>query len=184
MKGKVKMEIFYNGAEVNPLISAADLLLRLIDTHQFGNLSHMTVIKPVLDHASVLASKVRYSEIVSTDDLRSITPTLGSDMDEGDFVHHPVLYLVWNPKESRKLVKTSFEWGQVYNLAIATAAKAHGCVKNLELGTDELRWNIDKDFLVPCTSADLDLIAQLKEIHSEVPKTLTVEEMKKGLGQE
>lgn len=178
MKDKVKMQIFYNGGEVNPLISTADTTLRLVDTYQLGYLDSMSMIRPIIDHATPVAQKVQYHEITSTDDLKEITPREPVDMDTNDYIKHPIFYIVWNPKEPRKLVRPSFEWSDLYNLVTLRAAKVGGCVKNFEVGRDELSWRPSEDFLVPWTEVDSDLVKQLGQMYGEMPKVLTIDQLR------
>lgn len=182
LQKKVEVEVYYNGAEVNPLISVSDMTLRLVDTYQHGRLDSMTLIRPIIDHASSVASKVRYYEITSIEDLRMITPNVPADMDVDRFVKHPVIYIVWNPKEPRKLVKPSLEWSELYNLTMRKATTMGGCVKNLVLSKDELTWKPDEDYLVPWTKVDVELVEQLGIMHSRMPKSLTLEQLRGEFG--
>ncbi len=178
MQTKVGIEIYYSGGEVNPLISLADMVLRVVDTYQLGRIDQMSATRPIIDHASAIAPKVRYHEITSIDDLKAITPDIPADMDTSRFVKRPIFYFVWNPREPRKLVKQSFEWSELYTLTMNKAAGAGGCVKNFEISKDEIHWDSDKDFLVPWTQVDIELVEQLSKMYPKMPKSLTLEQLR------
>lgn len=177
MKTKAKMEVYYNGAEVNPLISLVDMTLRLIDTYQRGKISATSMTQPLKEHAWLVAPKARFYEIISIDDLKMITPNVPADMDVNNFIKHPVFFLVWNPKEPRKLVKRSFEVSPLYNLTMRRAAKMGGCAKFLELGKDEQLWS-EEDYLVLWDSVDVELVEELGRMHADLPKQLSLKDLR------
>src|SRR3989442_964954 len=55
--GSFDIRVFYSGSECNPLISAADLTLRIIETYQRGNLDELSLLKPMEDQVPKLAGK-------------------------------------------------------------------------------------------------------------------------------
>jgi hypothetical protein len=179
MKTKGKIEIYYNGAEVNPLISLVDMTLRLIDKYQHGIISAKSMTQTLKDHAFLVSPKARFYDITSIDDLKSITPNLPVDMDTKPFIKHPVFHIVWNPREPRKFAKPSFELAPLYNSIMKRAAKEGGCVKFLEQGKDELFWK-EEDYLIPWGDVDIELVEQLGKMYPNLPKILSSEDLMKG----
>ncbi len=176
--GGPALEVFYSGCEVNPLISVADMILRLVQKFPHGLIGWESLTKPIREYATSLLDKTQLTEITTSDELRSIAPDLPFDIDLTRYIKHPVCYIVWNPKEPREVLRSSFEWSEPYNLAMRKATTLGGCTKNLELGRDEVAWHLDEDFLIPAFETDLKLIEQLKEMHGDIPRVLTRKELR------
>jgi hypothetical protein len=176
---KPDIELYFNGCECDPLISIADLALSLIDIHQYGTISSLTLFNPIKKACPSFrgGKKLAYHDMKKY--LRMATPTVPLPMDTAAFVKHPIFFIVWNPEAPRKRVKPMFEWSPLYNAVVEQAFQKEGCFKFISPEEDHVFWDCEKDKLVAWSSADEEMIEWMRQMDFEIPTVLKKEDLKR-----
>ncbi len=175
---KCNIQAYYSGAECNPLVSIADLALRLIETYQVGTINDASLLKTIEDRIPDLSPKLRFHNLGGPGFcLKAAAPTLPLDLNAGPYIRHPLYLIAWNPPQPRDMIKPAFEWSPVYNAAMDLACHTDGNVKFLEFEKDHLYWDISKDTIIAWTAQDLQHLELLKDMGHQLPKVMTKDEL-------
>jgi hypothetical protein len=167
------MEIFYSGDQCNALISTADLVLRLIDTYQYGTVNGRSLLKPIEEKCPSLTEKLRFHNMGGrVDDLRMTAPDLPIEVNLNGHLKRPILFVQWTPSLRRKDVKTRFEWSPVYNGIVNRAFREKGGVKFVDEDRDFLLWDAEEDYIVAVTKKDEEKVRNYSEMGYELPRML------------
>jgi hypothetical protein len=177
IKKKPNIELYFNGCECDPLISTADLVLALIDLHQYGTISGLTLLNPIRKACTNLANsrKLVYHEMKRY--LHMATPTVPLPMNVSSFIKHPIFFIVWNPEAPRKRVKPMFEWSPLYNSVVRKALCEEGCFKFISPEEDHVFWDCGKDKLVTWSKVDEEMVGWMKQMDFETPSVLKKEDL-------
>ncbi|MGD6850427.1 MAG: hypothetical protein ACQCN6_00020 [Candidatus Bathyarchaeia archaeon] len=172
---RAKVAIFYNGSECNPLISLADLLLKLIEIFHFGAIDYRSVVKPLHSrcNSQALYQKIRSHNLARYDwMIHNSVPDTPLDINVNKYLKHPIYFIAWSPTQPRKMVKISFEWSLTYNSLIKQAIENNGCIKFLDFDKDFTFCN-ETDQFVPINNDDENHLASLNEMgFDNMPKIL------------
>jgi len=172
VKGKSNMEIYFSGCECDPLISLADLVLALINTHQYGTISSATLFNPITKRCPSFRGSRKLTYHNMKKHLRMTTPTVPLRMDLTPFIKHPIFFIVWNPEAPRKRVKPMFEWSPLYNSVVKRAFIEEGCFKFISPEEDHVFWDCKEDKLIAWSKVDEEMIDWIKEMDFEIPTVL------------
>jgi hypothetical protein len=166
---KPNLQIFYSGSECNPVIATADILLRLVETFQFGRVDEISLFKPINDRVEQLAPKLRFHNMGgSATDQRATAPVLRVDINTAKYVKHPVYYMV-SQRFHNKSLQPALEWGGFYNSLMSEATAKKGGVKLYDPERDFLVWDSSADFLVPDQQVDQETIDAIASTGLELP---------------
>lgn len=165
----VQLQVFFSGGECNPLIATADIVLRLIDLFQYGNVNGRSLLGSITGHVPLLKDKLRFHNLGGMgEDQHHTAPVVNLEIYLTDCIKKPIYYIIWRPKEERTSRKPVFEWGTFYNEILAEAIRTHGCVKYLD-SNDILHWDLKQDFVCPFSKDDEHYLESIKELGHDVP---------------
>jgi hypothetical protein len=177
---KVGKRIFFSGAECNPLISAADLALKLIEIFQHGTVDGRSLFQPIRSqcHSYEGKRKLKFHNLGDTGaKIKPSVPDTAIDMGTTPYLKHPIFFHVWDPGRPREPVKKSFEWSPIYNSTANMAFEKKGSMKNLSFEEDMLFWDKQTDFLVVWSAVDEEYVEMLRKMGYEIPKVLKSEDL-------
>lgn len=165
----INLNVFFSGCECNPLISTADIVLRLIEKFQYGNVDGRTLLAPLEENLPSLGRKLRFNNLGgSGEDRRNTAPVLNIDINTWRRIKRPIYYILWKDS-GNKALKSAFEWGQFYNSVMRKVIETKGCVKFYSEENDFLNWNPQTDFVVPVTKEDEQLLDSIKDLGHDIP---------------
>lgn len=166
---KVNMEVYYSGGECNPLIATADIVLRLIDLFQFGNVDGRSLLAPLVNYVPALEPKLRFHNVgAGTYNQHHTAPVINLDIDISGLIKKPTCYIVARDRVDKDI----FEWGAFYNRVMAKATQLKGCVKFFDPSADFLHWGIRRDFVAPASERDLRYLDEIRQQGIEIPPIL------------
>jgi hypothetical protein len=122
------LHLYYKGCECNPLISIADLLIRLICDTMPGRLGRMNLLRCFKD---IINDIPLYSYFMGprSDYLNAMAFTQNRDFNERPFIKRPIYWIIWKPfTTSREEIKL-LEWNLNYNNVVEAAERNNGCLR-------------------------------------------------------
>jgi hypothetical protein len=165
------IEVYYSGSECEPLITVSDIVLKLIQLHQFGIITSQTMAAVISKRCPSLASrKITYHLMKQY--LRNTAPNLTLQIDLTRYVKHPIYFVLWHvksPQTNKEKMKTMFEWSPTYNSVINRAYRENGCVKQFATENDHLLWDTKLDRLVAWSSQEEEVTEYMKSMEFEIP---------------
>jgi hypothetical protein len=171
-------EIYISGGECNALISIADLVLRVINWHQHGWVDPTSILRPIREHLPKLSKKLKFYEVgKSTEDLKLLVPTIKLSVPKREFFKHPIFFLLWNADRPRKITRPAFEWSPPYNATMSRAFDEAGCVKAFASEEDHFYWDPSRDYLVPWSEDEEEIVKDLRRMSYDLPKVLTLTDL-------
>jgi len=181
-KKDVTVEFYFGGDECNPLISVADMILKLIRIYHHGTVEGRSLLQPLLGKCTSLEGKRKtwFHNLGSRGFLiKATAPDLPLQADTGPFIKHPIFFYSWDPGEGRRKgdIRSSFEWSPAYNAIAAHASLKRGGVKSFSFAEDPIFWKSDIDVIVPITKEDRDKIEKLGEFGYKLPKIVDVKNL-------
>jgi len=180
ISSEVNKRIFFSGAECNPLISVADLALKLIEIFQRGTVDGRSLFQPIRNQCSSYEGKrkLKFHNLGdSSEKIKPSVPDIAIDMDTIPYLKHPIFFHVWDPGRPREPVKKSFEWSPIYNITANMAFESKGSMKNLSFEEDVLFWDKQTDFLVVWSLIDEEYVEMLRKMGYETPKVIKSEDL-------
>ena len=166
----VQLQVFYSGGECNPLVATADVILRLIELFQYGNVNGRSLLSPIVDHIPPLESKLRFHNLGGKgEDQHHTAPVVNLDINLTECIKRPIYYIIWRPEKERAEMKPIFEWGVFYNGVLAEAIRTKGCVKYFR-DEDVIHWDPNQDFVSPFSKNDKHFLSRIKELGHDIPR--------------
>ncbi|MEM4704062.1 MAG: hypothetical protein QXJ02_03240 [Candidatus Bathyarchaeia archaeon] len=174
-KKDVTVEFYFGGDECNPIISTADIILKLIRIYHHGTVEGRSLLQPLLEKCTSLEGKRKtwFHNMGSRGFLiKATAPDLPLQADTKPFIKHPILFYSWDVKEARRKddIRSSFEWSPAYNAIVAQASLKKGGVKSFSFAEDPLLWKPETDIIIPITKEDLEKIKKLSDFGYKLPK--------------
>ncbi|TET64919.1 hypothetical protein E3J49_03000 [Candidatus Bathyarchaeota archaeon] len=173
--GKLDLKFFFGGDECNPLISLADLVLKLIRIYHHGTVDGRSLLQPLREKCQSLGGGKRRTWFHNLGSrgflIKATAPDLPLQIDAKPFLKHPIFFYLWNPRSpEKKEVMKSFQWSPAYNAIAASASLKQGGFKSFSFAEDTHIWNPDVDFMVPISKEDELNIKELEKISYKLPK--------------
>jgi len=171
----VKLEFYFGGDECNPLISMADMILKLIRVYHHGTVDGRSLLFPLHERCVSLRGKRKtwfHNLGAHGFIIKATAPDLALQADVKSFLKHPIFFYSWNPgtAEKRKEMKSGFEWTPAYNAIATHASLKKGGMKSFSFAEDTLFWDPSIDIVVPITKEDLEEIQKLREYGHKLPR--------------
>ena len=179
----VKLEFYFGGDECNPLISIADMALKLIQIYHHGTVDGRSLLRPLHEKCKSLARSKRktwFHNLGSRGFLvKATAPDIPLQADARPFIKHPIIFYSWNPGAGKKKseMKTGFEWSPAYNAIAALASLKKGGMKSFSFAEDTLLWKPEIDIIVPITKEDRQEIKKLSDYGFKLPKIVDSKEL-------
>lgn len=177
---EVDLNIYFSGDECNPIISIADLILKLIQIFHHGRVDGRTLLRPIKERCRsyVGKRKLRFHNLGDRGfKIRASAPDIPLLMNVAPYLKHPIFFMVWDPGVPKSRVKKSFEWSPVYNQTINKAIEYEGGTKSLSFDEDHVLWDADDDFLIPWYEKDAEYLEMMKQMGYDLPKTIKKDEL-------
>lgn len=177
-----EIEVFYSGDECNHLISTADLILKLIEVFQHGNVDGRSLLQPIRNRCeSYIGKKKLWFQNLGGSGylLKASVPDIPMDIDITPYLKHPIIFIGEN-LGSPKIPKKNLEWSPIYDAVIAKAIEEKGGVKFVRFEEDVLIWDAKKDYFFPLSEDDKRKIQELAKTGHKVPKLLLRENLIKA----
>lgn len=173
----VKLEFYFGGDECNPLISMADMVLKLIRIYHHGTVDGRSLLRPLHEKCQSLRGKRKtwFHNLGSRGFLvKATAPDLPLQADVRPFIKHPIFFYSWNPgaTKTKKEMKSGFEWTPAYNAIVAHTSLKRGGMKSFSFAEDTLLWKPDIDIIVPITKEDREEIEKLGKYGHKLPKII------------
>lgn len=180
LSSEAKLNIYFSGSECNPLISIADLILKLIAIFHHGTVDGRTLLRPIREKCPSYVGK-RKLWFHNLGDagykIKASAPDIPLPMDLTPYLKHPVFFMVWDPGVPKSRVKKSFEWSPVYNATANKAIEAEGGMKSLSFDEDIVLWDPRNDFLIPWYETDREYLEMMKQMGYKLPKVIEKDEL-------
>jgi hypothetical protein len=178
-KKDVAVEFYFGGDECNPVISMADMILKLIRIYHHGTVEGRSLLQPLVEKCKSLEGKRKtwFHNLGSRGFLiKAAAPDLPLQADIRPFVKHPIFFYCWNAGEVGKKdeVRSSLEWSPAYNAIAAHASLKRGGMKSFSFAEDPLLWRADIDVIVPITKEDGVRVKKLGDLGYKLPKIADV----------
>ena len=161
IKDDIDINMFFSGDTCNPLISTADIMIKIIDSRRSRE-RKLYEYKTFRNLLPELNGKV-YEYSISHRHYKKISPLTDKQVNLRDYVKHPVFYILnENPEfmDSAKL-KTDSSIDKLYNLA----AGASGCVKVYYKKSDKIKTG---DYVAYFTENGKSFVEYLKKMGKKV----------------
>lgn len=172
----VKLEFYFAGDECNPLISTADIILKLIRIYHHGRVDGRSLLRPLHEKCRSLQGKRKtwFHNLGSRGFLvKATAPDLPLQADVRPFIKHPIFFYSWNPGAAKKKeMKSGFEWTPAYSAIAARSSLKRGGMKSFSFAEDTLLWKPDIDVIVPITKEDREDIEKLSKYGHKLPKII------------
>lgn len=172
------IEIYFKGCECDPLISTSDLVLKLLQLHQYGTISGRSLFQPITKRCpsfSPTSRKLNYHPMKRY--LRMTTPIVPLLMNTTPYIKHPIFFIVWNPEAPRSRVRPMFEWSPLYDAVIKKAYEENGCLKFVSPEEDQFLWDCEKDKLIAWSEVDEEMIKWMRKMDVELPQVLKKDDL-------
>lgn len=133
-----KPVIYYKGDQCNSLISAADILVGVMDEslHRKAKDINIKEMKNILHKEIGLKGNVY---VIGSKDLRWIVPITRRPIDTTKFIKHPIFFIISEERPSQleyKEAKDQLSFSPVYDIVTTAAAIKNGCVKQYDVTED------------------------------------------------
>jgi hypothetical protein len=177
-----RLEFYFGGDECNPLISVADLILKLIRVYHRGSVEGRSLLSPLHEKCEAFRSKRKtwFHNLGSRGFiLKATAPDLPLQADVKPFVKHPIFFYSWSSSSGKKkdeIVK-ALAWSPVYNAIAYHTAMEKGGMKSFSPAEDPLLWKPSEDRIVPLAKEDEDRIKKLGTLGYEVPKIISPKDL-------
>jgi hypothetical protein len=181
-KTGVSIEFYFGGDECNPLISMADMILKLIRIYHHGTVDGRSLLQPLTEKCKSIDGKRKawFHNLGSRGFLiKATAPDLPLQADTRSFIKHPIFFYSWNPGEGTRKddLRSSFEWSPAYNAIGAHASLKRGGMKSFSFAEDPLLWKPETDIIVPITKEDMKKVKKLSDLGYKLPKITDVENL-------
>lgn len=125
------LKLFYNGGQCNPLISLADLFLRLICETMPGRLGRMNLGRCLND---AIGDVPLFSHFMGPriDYLREMAFTQRRDFLTRQYVKRPLYWVFWKPFTTTSEEIKLLEWKSSYNAMVTEVELNNGCFRMYE----------------------------------------------------
>lgn len=184
---EAKLNVYFSGDECNPVVSIADLILKLIEIFHHGKVDGRTLLRPIRERCPsyVGKRKLRFHNLGDKGfKIRATAPDIPLPMDLTRYLKHPIFFLVWDPGVPKSRVKKSFEWSPVYNTTAKKATESEGGMKSLSFDEDIVIWDPKKDFLIPWYATDKEYLDMMRQMGYDLPEVITKDKLLKCKGSE
>ena len=178
--GITKLEFYFGGDECNPLISVADLILKLIRIYHYGTVDGRSLLRPLHEKCESFKGKrkIWFHNLGSRGFLiKATAPTLPLQAAIRPFIKHPIFFYSWNPGEKKSRLKAGFQWSPKYNVITAKASLERGGGKSFSFAEDTLFWDPNVDVIIPITKEDQEEIRQIEKYGYKLPKIIDSEKL-------
>jgi len=177
-----KLNVYFSGGECNPVISIADLILKLIAIFHHGKVDGRTLLRPVRERCPSYVGKRKlwFHNLGDTGyKIKAAAPDIPLPMDLTPYLKHPIFFMVWDPGVPKSRVKKSFEWSPVYNVTANKAIKSEGGMKSLSFDEDIVFWDPKNDFLIPWYKTDKKYLEMMRQMGYNLPNIIKKTELLK-----
>ena len=181
-QNNLDLEVYFNGCECDPIITVADIVLKLIDLHQYGFITSRTMLDVICKRCPSFGNANRKLAYHSMKEyLRVTAPDSTLRIDLTNYLKHPIYFLMWvspSAQEPKDRVKSMLEWSPIYNNIVRKAYQENGCLKQFKVDADHMIWDTQKDKLIAWSTLEEQMIEQMKNMGFEIPKVLTKNDLK------
>jgi hypothetical protein len=170
----IGIEFYFGGDECNPIISLADLILKLIRIFHRGTVEGRSLLAPLYDKCNGYMSKRKawFHNLGSRGFiLKATAPDLNIQANTTQFIKHPITfyYTTSRPLEIKDEIATSIYWSPIYNAMAYHVSCNKGGMKRFSPTEDVHIWDAKKDEIVPLTKQDLDQLKRLETYGYTLP---------------
>jgi len=178
----VTIEFYYGGDECNPIISTADLVLKLIRIYHHGTVEGRSLLQPLHDKCKEYANKRKlwFHNLGSRGFiLKATAPDLPIQAHTQSFIKHPIFFYYWNSGAfpSKNAIASALPWSPIYNALAFQAFKKKGGIKSFSPTEDIHVWNAKEDFMTTFTKQDQEQLKKLESLGYTLPKIIDPKEL-------
>lgn len=171
----ITLEFYYGGDECNPLISLADLILKLIRVYHHGSVEGRSLLLPLQEKCESFKGKRKtwFHNLGSRGFiLKATAPDLPLQADVKQFLKHPIFFYSWSSGSAKRKdeLANALTWSPIYNAIAFHASLKKGGMKSFSPTEDTLLWKPAEDFIVPFAKEDKDAVNSLATLGYELPK--------------
>lgn len=180
----VSIEFYLGGDECNPIISVADLILKLIRIYHHGTVEGRSLLQPLNDKCEeyITKHKAWFHNLGSRGFiLKATAPDLPMQANTRPFIKHPIIfyYAYTKPSENKDEIANALIWSPIYNAISYHASIKQGGMKKFSPTEDIHIWNPSMDCIVPFTKYDQEQLKRLEEYGYTLPPLVDPKELMK-----
>jgi len=180
----VTTEFYLGGDECNPIISMADLILKLIRTYHHGTVEGRSLLQPLNEKCQTYMSKRKagFHNLGSRGFiLKATAPDLPLQANTNPFIKHPIIFYYGNskPSENKDEIANALIWSPVYNAISFHASINRGGMKKFSPTEDVRMWNPSVDTIVAFTKQDQEQLKRLESFGYTLPSIIEPKELMK-----
>ena len=163
---KCNIKIYFSGDICNPLISIADLIVRLIEERMSDSVDEVSLLKSLTKGCETISKKVFcYNLGGSVEEKRFATPRTRLPANLNALISHPIIFTLGQWPEQ-------FITTPLFERIKERALDQDGCIKKYE-PIDQKQWDAKQDVIVVLEEEEREKILRLKLFGREIPKLLS-----------
>jgi hypothetical protein len=162
---KCNTKLYFSGDICNPIISTADLIIRLIEERMRGRVDEISLRKALLPGCEIISEKIIYYNLGgNTEEKRYATPRLRLQANLNKYITHPIFFTLGKWPEEFMTTPTFIKIQEM-------ALNNDGCIKKYE-PKDQNLWDVKKDKIIILDEEEKEKITKLKTFGRRIPKFL------------
>lgn len=158
-----KIKLYFSGDMCNPLISTADLIIRLIEERLEDRVDETSTKKALIKGCEILSKNIKFYPLGrDTEEKRYATPRLTLHANVNHLIKHPIIFTLGRRPEL-------FYDTPTFKGMQKKALNEDGCIKKYR-SEDRTYWNISKDIIVPLDEEEEKKLKELQSLGVQLPK--------------
>jgi hypothetical protein len=181
----VTIEFYLGGDECNPIISMADLILKLIRIYHHGTVEGRSLLQPLNEKCQTYITKRKawFHNLGSRGFiLKATAPDLPMQANTQKFIKHPLIFYYGSskPSENKDEIANALIWSPIYNAISYHASIKKGGMKRFSPTEDVHIWNPSEDCIIAFTKQDQEQLKRLEDYGYTLPPLIDPKELIKS----